>query len=252
VISTGIRSALATLACLFALTSAARAQADACRDTEFEGTPMTVCEADPASDDLRLWLRREDGSVYGTFDRVAADLRESGLSLVFAMNGGMYHDDRRPVGHFLDTRGEAQRVITTAGPGNFGLLPNAVFCIGDGWAEVIESRAYAADPPACHYASQSGPMLVIEGALHPRFLPGSTSRFVRNGVGVTADGRVVAAISNAPVSFHRFARFFRDALGAPNAMYFDGKVSRLYAPALGRHDLGFPMGPIFGLVAPED
>ena len=49
----------------------------------------------------------------------------------------------------------------------------------------------------------------------------------------------------------RIARFFRDGLGLSDALYFDGNISRLYAPSLGRHDGGFPMGPIVGTVVPR-
>jgi uncharacterized protein YigE (DUF2233 family) len=125
------------------------------------------------------------------------------------------------------------------------MLPNGVFCVGHGTAQVIETLTFAAAPPPCRYASQSGPMLVIDGALHPRFLRNSTSRYVRNGVGTTADGsRAVFVISDRPVSLYDFARFFRDGLGLPNALYFDGNVSRLYAPQLGRDDAGRPVGPM--------
>ncbi|MCE8469485.1 phosphodiester glycosidase family protein, partial [Rhodovulum sulfidophilum] len=151
---------------------------------------------------------------------------------------------------YVENGKQEMRAVAPAGPGNFGMLPNGVLCLEDGRAEVIETRAYLADPPDCRYATQSGPMLVIDGALHPRFLPDSTSRHVRNGVGVDAAGRVHFAISDAPVSFHEFARLFRDVLETPNALYFDGKVSKLYAPALGRHDAGLPMGPIVGAVVP--
>ena len=95
-------------------------------------------------------------------------------------------------------------------------------------------------------------MLVIGGELHPKLLPGSDSLYVRNGVGVSGDGtRAVFAVSNDAVNFHSFARFFRDALGLPDSLYFDGNISRLYAPSLGRHDGGFPMGPIVGTVVPK-
>ncbi len=94
---------------------------------------------------------------------------------------------------------------------------------------------------------QSGPMLVIDGDLHPRFLPDSTSRYIRNGVGTSADGkRAVFAISGIPVTFHQFGRLFQDGINVPNALYFDGKVSRLYAPELDRSDAGFRLGPIVG------
>ena len=115
-------------------------------------------------------------------------------------------------------------------------------------AQVIETRTYLADPPDCRYATQSGPMLVIDGKLHPRFLPDSDSRHIRNGVGVDAGGIVHFAISDQPVTFHEFGRFFRDALGTPNALYLDGKVSKLHAPELHRSDGGLPMGPIVGVV----
>ena len=68
----------------------------------------------------------------------------------------------------------------------------------------------------------------------------------------TADGsRLVMAISEEPVTFHEFGRFFRDALGLPQALYLDGNVSRLHAPSLGRSDFGRAMGPILGVVAPR-
>ena len=95
-------------------------------------------------------------------------------------------------------------------------------------------------------------MLVIDGALHPRFLPDSDSRFIRNGVGVSIDGTVFAVISDKPVNFHRFARFFRDALKTPNALFLDGKVSRLFVPEIGRRDIGFPFGPILAVTRPAD
>ncbi len=224
----------------------------ACRDIAFDGASFTVCQADPATEDVRLWLRGPDGSILGTFDRVNEVLAAEGKRLAVAMNGGMYHDDRRPVGHYIENGVEEMRLVTNAGPGNFGMLPNGVLCLGDGTASVVETLAYDRARPDCRYASQSGPMLVIDGALHPRFLPDSTSFNIRNGVGVAPDGTLWMAISNEAVTFHHFARLFRDELGTPNALYLDGSVSRLYAPALGRHDIGFPMGPILGTVVPAD
>ena len=223
-----------------------------CRSETFEGVGFSLCAVDPGQADLRLFLADTTGRPFGTFQRVREALGAEGADLQFAMNAGMYHPDRSPVGHYLEPSGEVRGVITSDGPGNFGLLPNGVFCIGEGWAQVFESRAYAAERPACRYATQSGPMLVIDGELHPRFIDGGTSRYVRNGVGVTADGTVVAVISDDPVNFHTFGRFFRDRLATPNALYFDGNVSRLYAPELGRNDLGLPMGPILGAVVPAD
>ena len=130
------------------------------------------------------------------------------------------------------------------------MLPNGVFCTGGAQPfQVIESRAFAAAQPQCRLATQSGPMLVIDGDLHPRFLVDSDSRYVRNGVGVSADGQTAwFAISDRSVTFHEFGRLFRDGLKARNALYFDGSISRLYAPQVRRNDFGWSMGPIIGLV----
>lgn len=229
---------------------AGAALAETCRDMVFEDQSYAICDVTVGAD-LQLFLTGADDRPIGTFDRLRDQVEAGGQRLVFAMNAGMYHSDRAPVGLYIEAGREVAPIVTAEGPGNFGLLPNGVFCIGTDSFAVVESRAFAAAPPDCAFATQSGPMLVIDGALHPRFLPDSDSRYVRNGVGVSADGqRAVFAISDARVTFHEFARLFRDGLGLPNALYFDGKVSRLYAPGIGRDDIGFPMGPMVGLLAP--
>lgn len=233
--------------CLAALP--ATASALACRDATFEGASYTLCEVTLA-DDLRLFHSGPDGA-YGSFTKLNAALADRGQTLGFAMNAGMYHRDLAPVGLYIEEGIQASRIVTRDGPGNFGMLPNGVFCI-DKTFRVIESRSFAEGSPECRFATQSGPMLVIDGKLHPKLLPNSDSTYIRNGVGVSEDGsRAVFAISNDEVNFHAFARFFRDDLGLTNALYFDGNISRLYAPQLDRHDAGFPMGPIVGTVVPQ-
>ncbi|MEQ9694421.1 phosphodiester glycosidase family protein [Shimia sp. SDUM112013] len=218
-----------------------------CRDLVHEGSEYSVCEAD-ASEDIRLFLRNEEGSILGQFSTVNASLPPE-ERLVFAMNAGMYHADRSPVGLYIENGDIEGKLLTGASDGNFGLLPNGVLCIAANRVDVVETLTFKATSPNCRYATQSGPMLVINGRLHPRFLVDSTSRHFRNGVGTTADGkRVVFAISNDKVTFHEFGRLFRDALGTPNALFLDGKVSRLYAPELDRADPGFWLGPIVGIV----
>ena len=224
------------------------ASAAECRDEVFEDTPFTVCTADPATEDIRLFLSDDAGEPLGTFDNLSDAVRANGQSLVFAMNAGMYHPDRSPVGLYVENGEQRAPIVTRDGPGNFALLPNGVLCLADGDAAIVESRAFARLGKTCEFATQSGPMLVIDGDLHPKFLRNSDSRFRRNGAGVGQDGTLFTVISDRPVNFHRFARFFRDVLKTPNALFFDGKVSRLYAPALDRHDFGFPMGPMIGVV----
>ena len=232
---------------------AAPASAAECENIRFEDAGYTICTVDLTSETLRLFLYDDSGAPYGQFGAIERDLNDKGQSLGFAMNAGMYHDDRAPVGHYVEDGQEIMRVIPNAGPGNFGLLPNGVLCIREGRADVIETLRFVKEAPDCAYATQSGPMLVIDGALHPRFLKDSTSRYIRNGVGTSADGKTaVFAISDSPVTFYEFGRLYRDYLTLPNALFLDGNISKLYAPQLNRNDFGFSMGPVVGTVRAAD
>ena len=245
--------ALLAAVSLLAACGAVDAPPPLCRTQMHENAPYVVCAAQPGVDDIRLFHAGADGEPYGDFDSLKAALAEEDRILVFAMNGGMYHDDRSPVGLYIDPDGRKARLNTNEGPGNFHMLPNGVFALDGGDALVLETSVFAelydeeADPP--DYASQSGPMLVIDGALHPEINPDGTSRKRRNGVGVSADGETVYfAISDTPVTFHDFATLFRDRLQTPNALYLDGVVSRLYSEELGRDENGLDMGPMAGVV----
>ena len=63
-------------------------------------------------------------------------------------------------------------------------------------------------------------------------------------VGVDTAGRAHFVISEGPVSFGKLARYFRDVLKTPDALYLDGSVSALWDPATGRMDARAPIGPM--------
>ncbi|MEM1374564.1 MAG: phosphodiester glycosidase family protein [Pseudomonadota bacterium] len=221
---------------------AAPVTAAECEDISFANDRYTLCTVDLTQNSARLFWRDQEGEIYGTFDALPGDV-------LIATNGGMYHEDRRPVGHYLENGEEVVAPITADGPGNFGLLPNGVLCLNEGRAAIIESRTYADERPECAYATQSGPMLVIDGALHPRFLKDSDSRKRRGGVGVSADGRTLfIAVTGNAVNFHTFGSLFRDGLGVPDALFTDGTITRLYDRATGRADRGARMGPILAIL----
>jgi uncharacterized protein YigE (DUF2233 family) len=240
-----IRALLVLLAALFA----APVAAVECSDIAYDGNRYTVCEVDAAKEQLQLFLRDDQGKVYGQFSAIDAALAQDSQKLAFATNAGMYHADRSPVGLYIENQQQQMRLIPNAGPGNFGLLPNGVFCMRPGRADVYESLTFRDSGINCTHATQSGPMLVSDGELHPRFLIDSNSYYIRNGVGTSTDGKlVVFAISRNAVTFHQFGRLFRDHLDLPSALYFDGNISRLHAPSVGRSDNGFMMGPVVGVV----
>jgi uncharacterized protein YigE (DUF2233 family) len=246
-----MRRRVAALSALFALGfSAANGTASAaCAPKDFDGAKFTVCAFNPRRDDIRLFWNGSDGRPYGSLSALAVALKAKGETLVFAMNAGMFKQDQSPVGLYVENRRKLQEADTRSGATNFHMKPNGVFWVGDGVAGVTETSRYlATNPPAARYATQSGPMLVVDGKIHPKIRPNGTSLKIRNGVGACDGGVVDFAIAEEPVTFDAFARLFRDGLNCQNALFLDGSVSSLYAPELNRDDEMGPIGPIVGVV----
>ena len=207
-----------------------------------------VCSFDPAKDELRLFWRDMRGEPFGGFDRLATQIAAGGKTLSFAMNAGMYQPDLAPVGLYVEDGHQHHPVNLRAGAGNFGLRPNGVFWLEGARAGVTETSRFLSMGLRPRFATQSGPMLVLGGRIHPKIRPTGTSEKIRNGVGVCEDGRVRFVISDVPVTFYTFASLFRDRLKCPDALYLDGSISALYAPNLSRNDGWRAMGPIVGVV----
>lgn len=208
----------------------------------FEGSQFTVCEAGDGKIELIAAGVKE--RPIRRLAELEASLGGRAARVAFAMNAGMYDQDGRPIGLAIAEGKQKHAINRRKGGGNFHLMPNGVFQVrSDGSAQIVTSDKWTASPDV-RLATQSGPMLVINGKVHPAFDPDGSSRFIRNGVGIGASGRPVFVISDDAVSLGKFARFFRDQLKARNALFFDGAVSALWDPANGRRDLTKPLGPM--------
>lgn len=190
----------------------------------------TIARVDLKTDKLQLHWRDTKGQPLLTFEALKKQLR--GKRLLFATNSGIYAEGPRPLGLHIQGGKTLAKVNRAKSGGNFALLPNGIFWVKGAKAGVAETNAYLGNPPAADYATQSGPMLVIGGKLHPDFRKESDSFKLRSGVGVTAQGEVIFAISAGPVNFYQFATFFRDKLKCPNALYLDGSISAYYTPQM--------------------
>lgn len=221
----------------------AHAVAGACEQRRFEGSAFTICRYDPARHQIALFTGLR------SMEALEARLGARAAQLRFAMNAGMYDEEGDPIGLYVAEGRQRRAINRRPGEGNFHLLPNGVFTVAaNGRAAVMKSADYApASGP--QWATQSGPMLVIDGALHPAFAPNGDSLHVRNGVGVDGAGIAWFAISDEPVSFGRFARLFRDALGCRNALFLDGAVSSLWDRSAGRRDSYSSLGPLVAVFA---
>ena len=215
----------------------------ACEAVAFEGLALTHCIADPAQHRINLANLGADKQPFASLSAFAASVDPA--SIAFAMNGGMYGDDLKPIGYYVQNGERLKELNRGEGEGNFYMKPNGVFFgnAGSGW-RVLGSNTFfntVGDRP--QFGTQSGPLLLVDGKLHPEIQDDGPSRAIRNGVGVDAGGKAHFVISDVPVSFGQLARYFRDVLKVSNALYLDGQVSSLWDPAKGRMDKG-RVGPI--------
>ena len=241
-------AALALLAACRREEPAPRAQElpiSACQERTFEGSAFTLCKYDPAKHRIEMFVAGEGGEPLRGFQALEAHLGPRASTLLFAMNGGMYDEEGRPIGLYVEDGKQVRAINLKKGGGNFHLMPNGVFAVDQsGHPSLTPSKQFKMKQPL--WATQSGPMLVIDGKLHPAFDPDGESLNIRNGVG--ACGKTVAwfAISDEPVSFGRFGRLFRDELGCPNALFLDGSVSSSWE-AGARQDVRAPLGPMIAV-----
>jgi len=215
----------------------------ACYEDEF-----VVYKADLKKQDLKLYWKNEKRENFGSIQNLKSWIENHDLTLEFAMNAGMYKTDHSPQGLYIE-RGKTLSVLdTTKAAGNFYLKPNGVFFLKNNkTAEICTTEKFKNDKNI-EYATQSGPMLIIDGKIHPDFKEGSSNLNIRNGVGILPDGKIVFVLSKNEVNFYDFASYFK-SLGCKNALYLDGFVSRAYVPLKNWTQTDGNFGVLFAVTA---
>ena len=227
------------------LTQAMVADATELRQYQVHQSFVSVCRADPRTDVIRTYWKDGNGQPLATFPRLDAMLRQQGEEMVCATNAGIYDKQLQPLGLYIEDGKPLRRLnIRQNAYGNFYLQPNGVFVLTQDQAFIVETGAYAAQAEkwnaSARYATQSGPLMIIQGKINSLFDPDSINTVVRNAVCLDQAGMVALAIARNPISFYDFAVFLRDEIRCRDALYLDGSISRMY-PSLEAN-----MGPAFG------
>src|SRR5450830_372653 len=194
---------------------------------------IDACQLNLAQDNVRMFWRGVDGSVFANFGRLGAWLMARNERLICATNAGIYGTDLRPIGLYIEAGRVLHRLNTRKEAyGNFYLQPNGVFLLTDHEAMILSTDEIAVELEtrllSIRYATQSGPILLRNGQINSAFTPGSDNRVVRNAVCVMTAREIALVKSRTPINFHDFARQLRDKLGCRDALYLDGSVSQLY------------------------
>lgn len=185
--------------------------------------------ADPATQQVKMFWKDSSQNKFRNFGTLKNWLSRQQQQLLFAMNGGMYKEDRSPLGLYIENGKTLSRLNKASGGGNFYLKPNGVFFISKNrTASIVTTEKFVASKSIL-YATQSGPMLLIDGNIHASFTKGSYNMNIRNGVGILPDNKIVFALSKNAVNLYDFAQFFK-SMGCKDALYLDGFVSRTYLP----------------------
>ncbi|WP_299212319.1 phosphodiester glycosidase family protein [uncultured Dokdonia sp.] len=196
---------------------------------------------------LDFYWKNAQGKNYESLQNLKTSIEKEGKELVFAMNGGMYQKDRSPQGLYIEKGSTKAPINTQKGDHtNFFLHPNGIFYITKNNKATICTTPDFKASPDIQYATQSGPMLLIDGKIHPKFNEGSPNVHIRNAVGILPNGNPLFAMSKEQINFYDLACFFKEK-GCKNALYLDGFVSRTYLPSRYWEQLDGNFGVIIGV-----
>lgn len=204
----------------------------------------------PATEKIQMHWLNPNKLPYKNLQAVKQQLETEGNTVLMLTNGGMYQQGNKPQGLFIGN-GTQQYALDTATnkPGNFYLQPNGVFFINNTGAQIVTTANYISSKPAqVSYATQSGPMLVVNGQINTKFTPQSKNLNLRSGVGIMPNGYMVFIISQSnQTNFYDFAAIFKDRFGCNNALYLDGAISKMYLKNSRPTDLGGDYGVIISV-----
>jgi uncharacterized protein YigE (DUF2233 family) len=201
----------------------------------------------PKEKNINFYYQNQKQENFKSIQNLKYWLAQKKQKLIFATNGGMYKKDHTPQGLFIQNYKTINPLDNNTGNGNFYMLPNGVFYITKNNDAIVCKTADFKNSEIIKYATQSGPMLVFDGAINTLFTSGSTNMNIRNGVGILPNNKVVFAMSKKEINFYDFAKYFKD-LGCKNALYLDGFVSRTYLPEQNWEQVDGDFGVIIGVV----
>jgi uncharacterized protein YigE (DUF2233 family) len=246
----------------------------------FRGVDYAVAAIDPTQVRIQAYVydpADPQRRPFGNLDALAGWLRRRGDTLLLGMNGGIFaRDFTNPQGLLVSESKVLREIDTlTRAPspevdGNFYRpQPNGVFFVMvDGQPRVTTTAVARPLVRQMVAATQSGPMLIINGQFTPAYASADTlppwlgtprqrhhevdsASTTRNAVCIGSDGKVYWVKTEQKVRGDPFARFLRDEIHCRDALFLDGFYSALHAPRAGRHDPGHNLVTTLAVLPPR-
>jgi uncharacterized protein YigE (DUF2233 family) len=205
---------------------------------------ISTCKVDLRNETLRMFWKDGNRQPFDRFSRLKDWLAARGEDVVCATNAGIFDQDYRPLGLYVEDGIVLRKLNEPRMLMGISICSQTgVFLVRHDQAEIVDTDRVAAEKeqilPSVLFATQSGPLLIQNEKINPLFPADSENRLIRNAVCTISQNEIVLAISRGPISFYEFAKFLR-MIGCANALYLDGKISRMYPGA------DSDIGPSFG------
>jgi len=202
----------------------------------FCGVKYNVFVLNLDSVEINIHLFNKDKRNFYSLGAVKEYLEKKQLEPLMITNAGMFTPSNEPVGLYIENESKVNYKLDTTKrktDENFYLSPNGVFFVDSFNIARVETtddfvRIQSEGKIKIQLATQSGPMLLINGKLHDKFVQGSRNEKIRSGVGIINDKKVIFAITLNESNFFEFATFFRDVFNCKDALFLDGAISQMY------------------------
>ena len=221
-----------------------------CKEKIQDENRFVIYQVNPKKRNLKFYWKNVKNEILKSIDHLKNQVESQNEKLVFAMNGGMFEPDQSPKGLYIEDFKILKSIDTLQGSGNFYLQPNGVFYVNqNNQPGISETKKYIQNT-GIKYATQSGPMLLMDGKINTIFQKDSKNLNIRNGVGIMENGEIIFAMSKKEVNFYSLAELFKE-MGCKNALYLDGYVSRAYLPEKNWIQKDGNFGVIIGVTEPK-
>ena len=192
---------------------------------KIEDRGFTVYIPDLNKETIKMYWKDENNKAYSELSKFIQENQEGKIN--FATNGGIYSEEYKPNGLYIENHKIISKINLADGEGNFYMQPNGIFYIQNNQPKISESKAFEYNENIS-YATQSGPLLIENGVINKKIGKNSESFKIRSAVGIDRENKVFFLMSSEKINFYDFSKYALDKLNCKDLLFLDGTISKMY------------------------